>query len=250
MKIPTNLILEGLNLIDEFEGDEIEAKIDFTPPDPIRLIELTKKYIESSDFVFGTIPKKKKILDWTYFFDRYGLKEKGKLMESYSLIYCPQKQKFWIKSKSLPLANNSGEYLKRKESIIRIERGISEEDKDLILKLKTEELGRNPVFLGTIKRHKVYLLLQHKQSDRYYSVSADKCLYKKFTLSQIEVEYKGIGKSKYVKNSLSLLEKTVGKEIQILVDSLIEELRGEFLLKKTKRTKFDWLCSCLNQEKK
>lgn len=246
----TNLALVGLNLIDEFEGSEVEAKINFSPPDPAKLIRLTKKHIESRGFAFETVPGKKKILDWTYFFDRYGLRGKGKLIESYSLIYHPQKQKFWIKAKSLPSSDDSGEYLKRKESIIRIERDISDEDKDLILKLKTEELGRKPVFLGTIKRHKIYLLLKHNKSDRYYSVSADKCLYQKFILSQIEVEYKGISKFKYTKNSLSSLEKTVGKEIKVLVCFLVEKLSDEFLLKRTKRTKFDWLRSCLDQEKK
>lgn len=244
-----NLTLVGLNLTDEFEGSEVEAKINFSPPDPAKLIRLTKKHIESNGSVFETVPGKKKILDWTYFFDRYGLREKGKLIESYSLIYHPQKQKFWIKSKSLPSPDDSRGYLKRKESIIRIERGISEEDKDLISKLKTEELGGKPMFLGTIKRRKIYLLLRHSQSGRYYSVSADKCLYQKFSLSQIEVEYKGIDETKYVKNLLPSLEETVGKEIKILVDFLIEKLSEEFLLKRTKRTKFDWLCSCLAQEK-
>jgi len=246
-----NLILEGLDIFDEFEGNEIETKIELYPKKPDLFTCLLKKNIEESKgFLFKLIPKKEEILNWTYYFDRYSYKRWSKFVEAYTLIYNPNKEKFWIKIKELPEnIKSKNEILIRKENLVRIERKMTKMDSDLILQRKIKELGKEIFFLGTIKRYKVYLLLQNHKSGRYYSVSADRCQYKKFTLSQIEIEYKGITKIRKIKLETAELKKIVTQEIFILSKFLMKKMGNQFKLKKTKQTKFEWLCSCLDQEK-
>ena len=125
-------------------------------------------------------------------------------------------------------------------------------DTDLILRLKEEELGKKIIFLSKIKRNKVYLLLQNTKSQRYYSVSADRCHYKNFILSQIEIEYKGIVRTKKTRRKSVFLEKLVDQEIALLSNFIIrnKKMNTQFKLKKTNKTKFEWICSCISQEKK
>ena len=132
---------------------------------------------------------------------------------------------------------------------MRFERKMTKIDANLILQRKTKELGEKIFLLGTIKRDKFYLLLQNIKTGRYYSVSADSCQYKKFRLSQIEIEYKGIDKTKKIRLKFSKLRKIVSQEIFMLSEFLMKKMNKQFKFKRTKQTKFEWLCSCLNQEK-
>lgn len=246
-----NLILKGLNIFDEFEGSEIETKIEFYPRKPDLFIYLLKNNLKrDKNFPFRLIPNKEKILNWSYYFDRYVYKKGPKFIEAYILIYHPKKEKFWIKTKESPrIKRSQDEILIRKEKLVRFESKMTKIDADLTLQRKTKELGEKIFLLGTIKRDKFYLLLQNIKTGRYYSVSADQCRYKKFSLSQIEIEYKGIAKIKKIKATPFKLGKLISQEIFMLSEFLMKKMNKQFKFKKTKQTKFEWLCSCLNQEK-
>lgn len=250
-KTPINLALDGLDIFDEFAGKEIEEKIEFYPRRPDLVIQLLKKIIETNNNpLFKLVPNKEKILTWTYYFDRYGYKEKYNFVEAYVIIYHPKKEKFWIKVKGPPKKKEKVKgLLVRREDIVRVERKMRQSDVDLILQLKKLGTGKEIIFLGTIKRYKAYLLLQNCNTGRYYSVSADRCYYKKFRLSQIEIEYKGMEKGKRIRMTPSLIRKLVSQEVFMLSEFLIKNLGSYFKLKKTNQTKFEWLCSCLDREK-
>lgn len=240
-----NLALVGLDLVDEFEGEEIESKLEFSPSRPKELISLVKKKLEIiRNPIFGLLPQKKEILSWVYFFDRYGYTENGNIKEAYSTIFHPQKDKFWIKAKE---QSESKGILIRKESIIRVERKLTKNDAELILKLKSEELGREILFIGRVNRYKSYLLVQNKKSFRCYSVSADLCRYRKNVLSQLEIEYKGIRKEKATKPFSSSQINLIKDEINSLSALIKDELEPKFKFWNTNKTKFEWLYGCVNR---
>jgi hypothetical protein len=247
-----NLILKDLNIFDEFEGSEIETKLEVYPRKPDFFIHLFKKNLKKNKkSLFRLVPKREEILNWTYYFDRYVYERESKFIEAFILIHHPKKEKFWIKAKESPRIKRSRDkILIRKERLVRFERKMTKIDTNLILQRKTKELGEKIFLLGRIKRDKFYLLLQNIKTGRYYSVSADQCQYKKFSLSQIEIEYKGIAKIKKIKAAPFKLRKLISQEIFMLSEFLMKKINKQFKFKKTKQTKFEWLCSCTKIKRK
>lgn len=231
--------MEGI-LINEFNGQEFEIKVQVTPKKPKRLIENIKSQLLNQNIKgFSLIINKTEISSWIYFMDYYGYLNKCVMQVAFAVVRHPDKDKFMVQYKNGfdKLKNEKEFVIARNEFKFRVERKFQESDLD-VLKSHFEELTNQPVsYVGTNRRKKYYIFLQNNKSKRYYTLSTDmnNCDGKKMV--QMEIEYKGKDPSSTSKDN----KNEVLDEISVLTSEIKNIPRYEFLT--TELRKFDWIKS-------
>ncbi|MFH2085748.1 MAG: VTC domain-containing protein [bacterium] len=234
--------LLGWEMTDELEGEELEKKFELTPQDPSTFLEIVASYCKSG--LFGDVelvPGMESVSFWTYYFDNYGYRDAGStLEEAFVIVRHPRKPKYFIKIKGkkemLPTsANGQDQVMSRPEEMIKVNRTYDSRDLGVIKSIQESRLGKPVEYVGTTRRKKFYLFLHNRQSGRYYNLSADFCQTGEHkTLSQAELEYKGINPNSEPGDRTAILDE---------MGELSGKLKELPLVRATDTTrrKFDWL---------
>lgn len=108
------------------------------------------------------------------------------------------------------------------------------------------QLGHSTQLIGTIDRERYSVYLTNRLTRRNFSLVADVShelsLGRKNTLSQVEVEYKGISG---ISARSFLTQAEILKEFDLL-GSKIQKIAGKGIVEPTTATKLDWLVKVLN----
>lgn len=231
--------MEGI-LINEFDGQEFEIKVQITPKKPKQLIDDIKFHLLNQTIKgFSLVKGKIEVSSWIYFMDYYGYLDKNITQVAFAIVRHPDKDKFMVQYKNGfdKLKNEKEFVVARNEFKFRVERKFQESDLDVV-KSHFEELTNQSVYyVGTNRRKKYYIFLQNTKSKRYYTLSTDMNNCDGIKMVQMEVEYKGKDPNSTSQNS----KNEVLDEISVLT-SEIKKISGYKFLT-TELRKFDWIKS-------